>query len=296
MKRITLISIVALITPAISHAGPVKIYGTVAQADLTVLTAATSSFSVTVCSIASNVCSPGGSLSWTINDDHGNVANPGGGKMDAQGWLTADQYIKISSVTVNTPGWALDIYTNNVSTSSNPRYAGPLVDQGSVNGLVSMDISASTGTVVIPLAWKVSQSTFSFAVHPVPQEDTTAPYTCPKSTDNLTSLPRTTAGFCDFATHYMSDLGDYSLDPYTPFIFPKPSWWQKIDYDSAFNAAQKNYQSILTSDGAAIGDYYRSPYSTLTGIGNYYLYIFAKFVPAIRTTYKTTVYLEIAYS
>jgi hypothetical protein len=287
--RFAAVLLVLYAVPAQAAETSIKVYGAQAQADLSGLPAAAATFNYNYCAITSGanpVCSLS-PLTWSriADDGNGNVKNPGDGTMNAQGWMLADQYIQISNVQVNDPGWILDIFTDNTdfqNGQANPllNLSGPLVAAGgSLNGLVSSD-----GNLLIPLSWKATFSTITNFLDPTQwpnfDEDVTGTGCHPGS-----------AGFCDFATHYMLDLRDTK-----PVLTGNQfTWWQYVT-DPTQKVLAAQYQSPLSSQGAGTGDFYRSPYSTLSGIGTVPIYIAAKFAPGtIREQYKTTIYMEITH-
>jgi len=56
--------------------------------------------------------------------------------MNNEGWMYADQIIKLSGIVDNQAGWVVDLYTENL-VGHPTKYVGPLAGKGSVNGLVS---------------------------------------------------------------------------------------------------------------------------------------------------------------
>jgi len=76
-----------------------------------------------------------------------------------------------------------------------------------------------------------------------------------------------------FRDAFHGDKGDTILN--TPTFNPlyRPAWWQAILNNPTGQLQAKNYQSPLSGDGAANNEYYRLPYSTLSGMGTFYLYV-----------------------
>ncbi len=277
-RRFFMSVLVLFLAAAPLQAESVKVYGVQTEADLTSISAVTPTFQFQLCDIRTGQCDPAntGTINWTrIQDDgQGQVKLLTDGTMNATGWMYADKYIKIFSVAANTPGWALTIHTDNVHTT--PTYRGPLVSSGvpisetTINGLVSSD-----GQILLPLNWKLAASPTTFNVRlstPMPVE-VPAGGVC-------NGIVRSSAGFCDSATHYMGDKSDLL-------------WWQNPALNASRREEMKNYQSLLRPDGAATGDFYRSPYSTLTGIPPYYLYVGGKFFPSLRYLFSGSLILEI---
>jgi len=266
--------------------GLVKAYGAQVQANLTVLSAKANTFTQETCSNTSPSSCGAGSLGWTILDNGGNVGDPGHNMRNGQGWLYADQFIEISNVATNEPGWMVQIYTDNYTGHPTP-YSGPLVDRttnkifGAISGLVSSD-----GQFLVPLSWKLDPCVGGVcAVNTVPAQDEAA-----LEPDKCSQLPQPFTRFDDFETHFIADKNDVDTNPKN---FLQPTWWENIS-DPCHKGIAQNYQSILTPDGAATAEYYRTPFSTLTGIGTYALRVAAKFAPGtIKELYQTTIYLEL---
>lgn len=270
--------------------GLVKAYGVFTKADLTILSPRANSFQTRQCSTANPGSCGDPGLSWSISEDAGNpgnVANVGGSLMNAQGWKFADQYIEISNVDTNDTGWLIHIYTDNTNVTGNNTgtlYLGPLKGQGSVGGMVS----TSDGQFLIPLSWRLD---------PLPKKSGCPGWDCAPGADRVDQIPDScsnssipTTRFGDFLTHFISDQEDRDTNAAN---FLRKTWWQFITSDPCHQALARNYVSVLNSDGAATAEYYRSPYSTLSGIGSYAVRVAAKFAPGtIRDRYQTTIYLE----
>src|SRR4051812_25379232 len=126
-------STLLLLTGA-AQAASVKTYGAVAQADLTVLPRKTPSFTSQLCMRTQTAQCTATQIAWSqIQDDgRGNVKDPGNGTMNKQGWLIADQIIKISNIIDNDAGWVLQIHTDNIANG----YNGPFKGSGTIAGLL----------------------------------------------------------------------------------------------------------------------------------------------------------------
>lgn len=82
-------------------------------------------------------------------------------------WKLADQYFTITPSGVNLVGYGIQIYTNNVAVSANPRYMGALVSGLSVAGLLEETASRTTAVLPLPLAWHASDSKLDLATKPM---------------------------------------------------------------------------------------------------------------------------------
>jgi hypothetical protein len=241
-------------------------------------------------------------ISWPISDSNqdGAVDLPPDGRSNPQGWIAASQYIRIRNVQANRPGWALQLYTDNlhasVQTTRGPRYEGHLVGQiTAVNGVVSTNENNITtnGAHLIPLAWRLStvppvRSNNSYVYQgtsdPLLSPEVAAGGSCPGGA-------RATAGFCGDSIHYMADYSDRSPSSTAP---NKWSWWQRVPA-SAYKDNQMNYQCLLTADGAATHEFYRLPYSN-EAAQDFYLVVSAKFRPEkVKAVYRTILYAEFVY-
>ena len=277
-QRVLLIVSSLLLLSGAVHATSVKIYGVATQADLTALSPVTPNFSLTVCDrINTTSCNPSGAIQWTVADANqdGRVDNPNNGMMDGEGWMYANQIIKLTNLVGNTPDWTVQIHTSNTVTS--PIFIGSIPHGGTISGLVSQD-----GLALLPLSWQVLIATKTItAQNPFPEAVAMNGF--------CGSTQMSSAGFCDFATHFMNDVADLDTNGHS-------SWWENINNNPTLRERQENYQSVLRPDGIATGDFYRLAYPTLGGAtpnGPYYLYIGALFSNALREIYHGTLRIEI---
>ncbi len=288
MKKLFFIVSCLLLLAVQAKAVSIVTYGAKTQADLTVLSAISSTFTYQLCVTTQPANCTGSNITWspvTDSNTDGNVDNPNNGTMNAQGWWIANRFIKVSSVKENRAGWVLQIYTDNIANG----YTGPLKDVAPIAGMVSSDHQ-----FLIPMTWKVSSSTITYSVGittNVPQEITA-------STGGVCQNGgvRTNPGFCDFSTHYLCDVGDRDTTAQH-----NTTWWQNMSAGPAKDDA-KAYQSLLSSDGAATHEGFRQSYTTLPpGIGTYFVYLGAKFSPGTIArdihnagmTYNTTLLLDL---
>jgi hypothetical protein len=100
------------------------------------------SMSIALLNVAGNT--PATSIGWT-------GASSGGG------WLTAAQYLQITSHMSQGNGAFIQTYTNNTGGTASPKYTG-VISSSTVSpaGLVN---SADTAAVPLPTAWQIANST-----------------------------------------------------------------------------------------------------------------------------------------
>ncbi len=224
-----------------------------------------------------------------------------------EGDLWADEAIDMSYTKANSIGTgtqAILIYTNNTDNgSTDPLYNVSL--RGGLIGQSGGTISYTDGAraSVLPLIWKVvaSSDLYNAQTADVTSAATvisSGPVVIPEEITSLTggscdtlgsyaAATRTNNGFCDFSTHYVTDMNNNIHNPSGAGKVSN-SWYSQYAAGSTNYLGAYNYASVVNAFGAS---------TTESGIGSgtmnpAFILLGANISNALRVQYQTTIYLD----